>query len=108
MRDVAVPLSTEVLAAVDGSALSNRASAWTCFRRGDGLVIASLEPKRDVCHVSFMLPDDLAAQLTAEGLVSSHQIRNGGTWVSCRQVKRRVTPEEAIAWYVRGLQVLEA
>lgn len=108
MRDVAVLLSMKVLAAVDGSALSNRASAWTCFRRGDGLVIASLEPKRDVCHVSFMLPDDLAAQLDAEGLVSSHQIRNGGTWVSCRRVMRGVTPEEVIAWYTQGLQVLES
>jgi hypothetical protein len=108
MRDVAVLLSMQVLAAVDGSALSNRASAWTCFRRGDGLVIAALEPKRKVCNVSFMIPDDLAAQLYAEGLVSIHQIRNGGTWVSCRQVMRRVTPEEVLAWYRQGLQVLES
>lgn len=108
MRDVAVLLSVEMLAAVDGSALSNRASAWTCFRRGDGLVIAALEPKRDVCNVSFMIPDDLAAQLYAEGLVSIHQVRNGGTWVSCRQVMRRVTPEEALAWYRQGLKVLES
>lgn len=105
-RRLAVELSEGVLMRLAGCALSNRASAWTCFRRADGLVVASMEPKTAVCHFSVMVPDDLAQDLERRGLAKIHQVRNGGAWVNTRCVGERADVRAALTWYEAGLAVL--
>lgn len=108
MREVAAQLTFGVLRAVSSSAVSNRASAWTVLRRGDGLVLAAIEPKVGACHFSTLCPRDLAASLAAASLVSVHQERNGGKWITCRHVGREVPVEQALTWFQKGLVVLES
>lgn len=106
MHELVTDLSIGVLASVPTAAVSNRASAWTVLRRADGMVIAALEPKRTSTHMSCLLPDDLAETLRAQGRLAVHQVRNGGKWATFRGIGVDVSPDEVLAWYRTGLELL--